>query len=234
MSPRLRARLLFPEDEQADRRGRLVLPLAIIISIMAHIPAVPVLARMSPRSRMPRKVRLEFLMESLARRIEPAVAARSAPVGSSLNAMESTATGALEPLCAAPPVRSEMRLGGMLGLQDKERWAPRVKTAFRPARGNSPAGSKRKWFGWYCKRLRTQIADAYPFELLAKHGVVGEIKFRIEIHPDGRLKRLAVVESDHPMLTTGLEIAMKNATPLPGYRELGLEWFPPLNMTIAH
>jgi len=127
-----------------------------------------------------------------------------------------------------------MRLGGMLGLHEKGTWAPRVKTAFVPSARGDAARTNRKWFGWYCRRLRTEIADAYPFELLAKHGVVGEVRFRIELHPDGKLKRMSVLGSDHPMLTTALEVAIKKASPLPGYRELGIEWFPPLNMTIAH
>ena len=61
MSPRLRARLLFAVDDPADTRGRAVLPIAIIVSILAHIPAVPVLARMSPRAKAQGTVHLELM-----------------------------------------------------------------------------------------------------------------------------------------------------------------------------
>ena len=65
MSPRLRARLLFDVDDHVEKRGRAVLPIAIVVSILTHIPAVPVLARISPKTPRQKTVHLELLMESV-------------------------------------------------------------------------------------------------------------------------------------------------------------------------
>ena len=134
----------------------------------------------------------------------------------------------------AAPSRSVMRLSGTLDLQDKLPALPEASWGSDAGQAPDRAEVARKWYAWYCKRLRARIASAYPFEMLAKEGIKGKISFRLELEPDGSVRQLTVVESDHPVMTEALQLAIKRASPLPGYRELGLDWLPPLNLTITH
>jgi outer membrane biosynthesis protein TonB len=176
---------------------------------------------------------LELLMEALARAEAPQGIPGTPRALDEGPRRPGAADESPAAIADAAPSRSVMRLSGTLDLHDKLPVLPEASWGSDAGGAADRAEVARKWFAWYCKRLRARIAAAYPFEMLAKQGIRGKISFRLELEPDGRVRQLTVVESDHPLMTEALGLAIKRASPLPGYSELGLDRMPPLNLTIT-
>ena len=97
----------------------------------------------------------------------------------------------------------------------------------------SPGGrASRQWVTWYTGEVRKRISDAFPCRPLLKNGIRGKVRFRIHLRPDGSVERFEVLQAERHELIGAARLAVKRAAPFPGYGSLGLDFFPPFDLTV--
>lgn len=106
---------------------------------------------------------------------------------------------------------------------------PRVSLTALTVRDRS---ASRRWIGWYSGEIRRRIKDAFPCRLLVDKGITGRVRFRISLRPDGSVEKFDVIQAEHAGLIEAAGIAVKDASPFPAYASLGLDYFPPFDLTV--
>lgn len=98
--------------------------------------------------------------------------------------------------------------------------------------GGMDRGASVRWGKWYAGEVRRLISNSFPYKALLKRGIHGKVVFRLQLAPDGGVGFFQVLQTEHPGLSEAAKIAVRHAGPFPPYRSLGLDFFPPFELTV--
>ena len=91
-----------------------------------------------------------------------------------------------------------------------------------------------RWFAWYQSEINKRIRDHYPIDTMRRMDVSGEVLLRLELAPDGKVISVKIVETTSDGMAKAALEAVRDSSPFPSYKELGIDFLPPFNFRIKH